>query len=65
MTKRGKKLPEPRPTPSRPTASDDEARPVFEPVPQDATSGVSAFFGTWPGDETDAELLALLDEIDD
>jgi hypothetical protein len=28
-------------------------------------SGVSAFFGTWPGEETDAELLALLDEIDD
>jgi hypothetical protein len=65
MTKRGKKLPRPRPTPSRPAAGDDEARPVFDPVPQDAMSGVSAFFGTWPGEETDAELLALLDEIDD
>jgi len=65
MTKRGKKLPEPRPTPSRPAAGDDEAHPVFEPVPQDTTSGVSAFFATWPGEETDAELLALLAELDD
>jgi hypothetical protein len=40
-------------------------RPVFEPLPQDKSSGVSAFLGTWPGDETDAELLAVLDEIDD
>jgi len=30
---------------------------------QDATTGVSAFFGTWPGDETDEELLAALEAI--
>lgn len=65
MTKRGKKIPEPKPTPFHPKAGVAEARPVFEPVPQDETSGVSAFFGTWPGDETDAELLALIAELDD
>lgn len=27
-------------------------------------SGVAAFFGTWPGDETDEELLRLLKDID-
>lgn len=32
-------------------------------VPQDATSGVNAFFGIWPGDETDEELLAALKAI--
>lgn len=37
----------------------------FEPpsVPQDAQSGVRAFFGTWPGDETGEELLAALKAI--
>ena len=44
---------------------EEHPRPVFEPQAQDESSGVSAFFGTWPGDETDAELLAALDEIDD
>jgi hypothetical protein len=29
-------------------------------VPQDALTGVNAFIGTWPGDETDEELLAAL-----
>lgn len=37
---------------------------MFEPQTQDETSGVSAFFGTWSGEETDAELLAALDEND-
>ena len=32
-------------------------------IPQDALTGVSAFFGTWPGDETDEELLAALKAI--
>lgn len=32
-------------------------------VAQDATSGVSAIFGTWPGDETEEELLAALKEL--
>ena len=26
-------------------------------------SGVGAFFGTWPGDETDEELQAMLREV--
>lgn len=35
----------------------------LEPTLQDESSGVSAFFGTWPGDETDAELLDALRDI--
>jgi len=27
-------------------------------------AGVAGFFGTWTGDETDAELLAVLNVID-
>jgi hypothetical protein len=38
-------------------------RPVAPLLPQDAGEGVSSFFGTWPGDETDDELLAALDAI--
>ena len=45
-------------------ADEKKSRPVFVPMPQDETSGVAAFFGTWPGDETEEELLALLTEID-
>lgn len=29
-------------------------------APQDSSSGVAAFFGTWPGEEGEAELLAML-----
>ncbi len=32
-------------------------------VPQDALTGVNAFLGIWPGDETDEELLAALKAI--
>jgi hypothetical protein len=39
------------------------SRPVAPLLPQDAGEGVSSFFGTWPGDETDDELLAALDAI--
>jgi hypothetical protein len=39
------------------------ARPVASLLPQDETTGVSAFFGTWPGDETDEELLDALEAI--
>jgi len=35
-----------------------------EPVEQDATSGVSAFFGCWPGDESDDDLLTALAAIE-
>lgn len=38
-------------------------RVVIEPTGPNETSAVSAFFGTWPGDETDAELLAALRAI--
>ena len=37
---------------------------VIEPTGLSDTSGVSAFFGTWPGEETDVELLAALKTID-
>jgi len=33
---------------------------VLEATGASDTSGVAAFFGTWPGEETDAELLAAL-----
>jgi hypothetical protein len=36
---------------------------VIEPPGPSETSGVAAFFGTWPGDETDAELLEALRAI--
>ncbi|TXD34237.1 hypothetical protein FRC98_18755 [Lujinxingia vulgaris] len=38
--------------------------PVMQMVPQDASSGVSAFFGTWPGDESEEELLKALQAIE-
>ncbi len=31
--------------------------------PQTSTSGVTAFFGKWPGSESDDELMAMLDEM--
>lgn len=37
--------------------------PPASPLPQDETTGVSAFFGTWPGDESDEELLSALEAI--
>lgn len=37
--------------------------PVTTPVAQDESSGVCAFFGTWPGDETEDELLDALQAI--
>lgn len=33
-------------------------------VPQDECSGVSAFFGTWPGEESEKELLDAVDSIE-
>lgn len=46
---------------SLPTAR--QRLPVAVPVEQDDTSGVSAFFGTWPGDETEEDLLEALKAI--
>jgi len=37
--------------------------PVAALQAQDEHSGVSAFFGTWPGDESDRELLDALESI--
>lgn len=45
---------------SAPQAS---TKPVAPLLPQDDGSGVSSFFGTWPGDETDEELLGALEAI--
>lgn len=38
--------------------------PVMQMTPQDASSGVSAFFGTWPGDESEEELLEALRSVE-
>ena len=38
-------------------------RPIASPVAQDESTGVSAFFGTWPGDESDQDLLDALQAI--
>jgi hypothetical protein len=32
-------------------------------VPQDPDSGMSAIYGTWPGDETDDEILKAVEEL--
>lgn len=37
--------------------------PVVTPTAQDDSSGVSAFFGTWPGEESEDELLEALQFI--
>jgi len=46
----------PAPLPTRVSAA-------AEPAVQDATTGVAAFFGTWPGDETEEALLAALKDL--
>ena len=38
-------------------------QPVFRSLPHDQHSGVASFFGTWPGDESDAELIEALQAI--
>lgn len=38
-------------------------KPVFEALPQDSHTGVAAFFGTWPGEESDEELLQALEVL--
>jgi hypothetical protein len=40
-----------------------ESRPEVERKRQTARNGVSAVFGSWPGDESDEELLAGLSEL--
>jgi hypothetical protein len=45
-----------------PMARPGPASPMFTPMPQDPFSGVGAFFGIWPGSESDEELLRALDE---
>lgn len=37
-----------------------KSAPVASLLPQDESSGVAAFFGSWPGDESDEDLLAAL-----
>jgi hypothetical protein len=37
--------------------------PLFTPRMQDGTTGVSAIFGIWPGDETEEELLRAAEEV--
>lgn len=38
-------------------------KPVFQPQTQEQGFGVAAFLGTWPGDESDDDLLAALKEL--
>lgn len=47
----------PRPPPRR-------QAPVTTFVPQDAESGVAAFFGIWPGSESDDELQRALQDVE-
>lgn len=47
-----------------PSARPGRAAPVFTPMPQDRASGVAAFFGIWPGEESDQDLLRALGEIE-
>jgi hypothetical protein len=46
-----------------PSPRPGRSAPVARLLPQDDRSGVAAFFGTWPGDESDEELLAALAAI--
>lgn len=32
--------------------------------PQTSTTGVNAYFGTWPGDETEEELIEMMNDFD-
>lgn len=48
------RMPTPRPGPTS---------PVFT-MPQTPIAGVAAFFGIWPGEESDEELLRALEEIE-
>ena len=47
-----------------PAPGPTRATPVARFAAQDSTSGVSVIFGTWPGEETDADLLAALEALD-
>ena len=38
-------------------------QPVFRSMPHDQQSGVASFIGTWPGDESDADLIEALQAI--
>ena len=46
-----------------PTPRPARDSPVARLLPQDEGSGVAAFFGTWPGEESDPELFAALAEL--
>lgn len=46
-----------------PSARPGRAAPVARLLPQDDRSGVAAFFGAWPGSESDEDLLAALAEV--
>lgn len=46
-----------------PTARAGGTAPVAALLPQDESSGVNAFFGIWPGDESDEELLQTLEAL--
>lgn len=50
---------------SPPIPLDAVSPPVVTLLSQDETSGVSAIFGTWPGDESDADLQAALASLDE
>ncbi|MBV8308823.1 MAG: hypothetical protein JO344_00350 [Planctomycetaceae bacterium] len=45
----------------RPLGADLDIRTLYQP--QGPRSGVNAFFGKWPGDETDEEINSLLEEL--
>ncbi|RJR10701.1 hypothetical protein C4588_02805 [Candidatus Parcubacteria bacterium] len=45
------------------TDSNPENPPLFNATPQGPNSGVNAFFGIWPGEESDKELLEALKQL--
>jgi len=46
-----------------PVARPAKSAPVARPLAQDERSGVAAFFGSWPGEESEADLLAALADL--
>jgi hypothetical protein len=63
-------IPKPKPSEEPEDQQPVERRPLVGKLdlealhqPQGPDSGINAIMGKWPGDETDEEILALLEEM--
>jgi hypothetical protein len=63
-------IPKPKPSEEPKDQQPVERRPLVGKLdlkalhqPQGPDSGINAIIGKWPGDETDEEILALLEEM--